>query len=180
VPDDAPVTPADTDFLSFADFAVREAGRRLPELDTDALRLVLMLYRVTSVVTYDLEAAVHRPRGWSWPGFRLMYVLWIGGPMEGKRAAEVSGMSRAAVSALANTLEKQGSLVREPSVHDGRAVTLRLTEAGERAMAEAYLDHNAREQKWAGALTSEETREMARLLGKIAAHADGEWVRRRD
>ncbi|MDI2125199.1 MarR family winged helix-turn-helix transcriptional regulator [Yinghuangia seranimata] len=173
--------PDGVDFLSFVDFAVRRAAARQPGIDTHALRMVLLLNRVSNVVTYDMESAVHRPHGWTWSGFRLLNVLWLAGPTEGKRIAEMSGMSRAAISSLANTLEKQGLVAREPSAHDGRAVTLRLTAQGEAALADTYREQNARERRWADALTPDERETLTALLGKIAQHAaTRDWVRRRD
>lgn len=177
---DGPDAAADVDFLSFVDFAVRRAAELQPGQDGAAQRLVLLLNRVASVVTYDLESAVHRPHGWTWSGFRLLNVLYLAGPTEGKRIAAMSGMSRAAVSSLANTLEKQGLVTREQAAHDGRAVTLRLTPSGEAAMSAAYREHNARERRWADGLTEAECETLTALLGKLAAHATNDWVRRRD
>jgi DNA-binding MarR family transcriptional regulator len=181
VPDPAsPASAEGVDFLSFVDFAVRRAAERQSDIDGAAQRMILLLNRVSNVVTYDLESAVHRPHGWTWSAFRLLNVLWLAGPTEGKRIAEMSGMSRAAISSLANTLEKQGMIAREPAPHDGRAVMLRLTAQGEAALAEAYREHNARERQWADALTPDEQQVFIALLGKLAAHATGDWVRRRD
>ena len=56
------------DFWSFVDFAVERASQELPETDTDAMRLVLMLHRAVGMLVYDLESSVHRPRGLSWAG----------------------------------------------------------------------------------------------------------------
>ena len=94
---DAP-TPAseDLDYWSFIDVAVERTSARLPGIDPQAMRLVLSLYRASNAMVYDLESAVHRPRGWSWPGFRVLFVLWLVAPLEAKRVAQLSGMSRAA------------------------------------------------------------------------------------
>ena len=108
----APAEIEKLDYLSFVDHAIRAASRELSEVDTAAMRLVLTLHRVTNTLVYDLEATVHRPRGWSWPGFRVLFVLWLAGPTEAKRAAELSGMSRAAVSALVKMLERDGLVER--------------------------------------------------------------------
>lgn len=167
------------DFWSFVDVAVERAGTRLPDVDAEAIRLVLTLYRVTNMVVYDLESVVHRPRGWSWPGFRLLFVLWIVGPMEAKRAAELSGMSRQAVSALINTLDRDGLVLRQPAEHDRRAVQLSLTAQGEAVMAEAFTAHNGREQLWAGVLSEDERHTLVRLLGKLGSSASRDDVRRR-
>ena len=164
------------DFWTFVDAAVERAHDRLPELDPEATRLILTLYRVTNMVIYDMESVVHRPRGWSYPGFRLLFTLWIAGPMEAKRAAELSGMSRQAVSALVRTLDRDGLVSKVPAVHDRRAVRLSLTAEGEEAISGAFVTHNERERLWAGSLSEEERDTLARLLAKLGAR---EGVRRR-
>ncbi|WP_245930081.1 MarR family winged helix-turn-helix transcriptional regulator [Allonocardiopsis opalescens] len=166
-------------FWSFVDAAVTRTARQLPGTDTDATRLVLTLYRVTNMVVYDLESSVHRPRGWSWPGFRLLFVLWLAGPLEAGRAAELSGMSRQAVSALTNTLERQGLVSRAPSARDGRSVRLSLTDTGQRAIADAFAAHNERERLWAASLSAEEQATLVRLLGKLGSAAQHSEIRRR-
>lgn len=158
------------DFWSFVDVAVDRAAQRLPGLDADAMRLVLSLYRTSNALVYDLESTVHRPRGWSWPGFRVLFVLWTTGtPLEASRVAQLSGMSRAAVSALVNTLERDGLVTRRAAERDRRAVDLALTADGERALAEAFAAHHERERTWASALTGEETATLTALLTKLMA-----------
>ena len=171
---------AELDFLTFPDHAVREAGRRVPDLDLEAMQLVLMLHRVTNALVYDLESEVHRPAGWSWSGFRLLFALWISGPLDGKTAAALSGMSRAAVSNLVNTLERDGLVSRDQHPEDARAVLLSLTQQGERDLRETFRAHNARESAWASALEPGERRTLVALLGKLADAAHADWVNRRD
>lgn len=158
------------------DVAVERAHERLPQVDPEAMRLILTLYRVSNMLVYDLESVVHRPRGWSYPGFRLLFTLWIAGPMEAKRAAELSGMSRQAVSALVGTLDRDGLVSKVPDERDRRAVRLSLTAKGEEAIESAFVTHNERERLWAGALSAEERETLARLLAKLGAHED---IRRR-
>ena len=156
-------------FWSFIDHAVDRASRELPDLDPLAMRLLLTLHRAANMVVYDLESTVHRPRGWSWPGFRVLFAIWLSGPVEAKKVAELSGMSRAAVSALVNTLERDGLVSRERAPYDGRAVQLRLTEQGRQAITTAFQAHNEREQDWAGSLSAEEQQTLIDLLGKLTA-----------
>ena len=172
--------PPPLDFLTFPEHAVREAGRRVPELDLEAMQLVLLLHRVTNALVYDLESRVHRPAGWSWSGFRLLFAMWISGPLDGKTAAALSGMSRAAVSNLVNTLERDGLVHREPHPDDARAVQLSLTERGEQALRDTFREHNARETAWAGVLSAPERQILVGLLGKLADAAQADWVNRRD
>lgn len=167
-------------FLTFPAHAIEEAGRRVPDLDPMAMEFVLMLHRVTSAVTYDLESSVHRPAGWSWSGFRLLFMLWIAGPVDGPTAMALSGMSRAAVSNLVNTLQRDGLVHRGPNPKDARGVLLSLTAEGMQAFTEAFRSHNQRESAWAAALEPEEREMLTALLGKLAAAAQEGWVRRRE
>jgi DNA-binding MarR family transcriptional regulator len=167
------------DYLSFVDFAVQKATRELGSIDSTAMRLVLTLHRVTSALVYDLESTVHRPRGWSWPGFRVLFVLWLAGPLEAKRVAELAGMSRAAVSALINTLERDGLVDKTRAEHDRRAVQLELTDAGHDAIVGAFEAHNDREQAWAGALSRPEQQILIGLLDKLTHGADDAASRKR-
>ncbi|MFI1337334.1 MarR family winged helix-turn-helix transcriptional regulator [Streptomyces sp. NPDC020845] len=158
-------------FWSFIDHAVARTIRELPDVDPLAMRLVLSLHRAANMLVYDLESTVHRPRGWSWPGFRVLFVAWLTGPVEAKKIAELSGMSRAAVSALVATLEKDGLISKERAPHDKRAVHLSLTEQGLAAITEAFREHNAREQEWAGSLSEDEQTTLITLLEKLTSHS---------
>ncbi|WP_067682890.1 MarR family winged helix-turn-helix transcriptional regulator [Nocardia miyunensis] len=163
---------AQLDYVSSVEFAVEKADRELGPIDPTAMRLVLTLHRVTTALVYDLESSVHRPRGWSWSGFRVLFVLWLGGPLEAKRVAELSGMSRAAVSALVNTLERDGLIEKTRADHDRRAVQLTLTAIGHDAFTGAFPAHNEREQAWAGTLSGPEQETLIGLLDKLMNGAD--------
>jgi len=168
------------DFLSFDRLAVNVIAQRLPDTDTDAMRMVLLLYRVARVVVYDLESTVHRPAGWSWSAFRLMFTLWISGPLESRRAAELTGMSRAAVSSLNKTLSTSGLLESASNAQDGRSFLLSLTGRGRQAIEAAFVKHNRREAEWANLLTPREHRVLNGVLGKLARRAhQQDWVNER-
>jgi DNA-binding MarR family transcriptional regulator len=173
-------SPPPLDFFTFPRHALAEARNRLPGVDTDAMRMILMLYRLTNAVVYDLESSVHRHRGWSWAGFRLQFVLWISGPLEAKQVAALAGMSRAAVSNLVNTLDRAGLVRRETSPTDARAVLLSLTPNGAKQFAAAFRDHNVREREWASLLTRDERRQLITLLEKLLRGAGSDWVNHRD
>jgi DNA-binding MarR family transcriptional regulator len=167
------------DSLSFAGPAIDETAERLPGTDRSAMALVLLLTRVAGGLTYDLESTVHRPAGWSWSAWRLLFTLWISGPVESRRAAELSGMSRAAVSSLANTLSAAGLLDRGHG-SDGRAVILSLSDGGVDAVAETFRTHNARESEWAGLLDPADLAALTAILGRLADAAhEADWVKRR-
>ncbi|WP_236791298.1 MarR family winged helix-turn-helix transcriptional regulator [Amycolatopsis sp. GM8] len=169
----------DLDYLSFVDYAIAKTTAELPKVDAGAMRLGLTLHRLTSALVYDWESTVHRPRGWSWGGFRVLFVLWLAGPLEAKRVAQLSGMSRAAVSALVNTLERDGLVTRTQSEHDRRAVQLALTGAGHEAIISAYEAHNERERAWADALSKPEQTILIGLLEKLTTSSAANEAKRR-
>lgn len=177
---DGPDAVSDLDFLTFVEFAVAKATAELAEIEPVSMRLVLALHRVTDSLVYDLESTVHRPSGWSWAGFRVLFVLWLAGPSDSKTVAKLSGMSRSAVSALVKTLERDGLVTRTQSPADRRSVEVRLTAAGHDAIVSTYTRHNRREQDWTDSLTKPEQLVLIGLLEKIAlGNAARDSVKRR-
>lgn len=174
-----PVERPVLDYLTFVDYAIQKASDELPAVDPVAMRLCLTLHRLTSTLVYDWESTVHRPRGFSWGGFRVLFALWMTGPLEAKRVAQLSGMSRAAVSALVNTLERDGLVSRQQADHDRRAVLLNLTETGHQAISSTFSRHNEREQAWANSLTAAERHMLIGLLEKLATSPAATEAKRR-
>ncbi|PXY22242.1 MarR family winged helix-turn-helix transcriptional regulator [Prauserella muralis] len=171
---------AELDFWSFVDLAKRRLADEYGFRHQLATELLLTLNRAANIVTYDLEASVHRPRGRSWSGFRLLFVTWLAGPLEAKKAAELTGMSRAAVSNLAKTQVADGLLERMPAERDGRSVLLSLTERGRQEMVELFAEQNEREYEWATVLTEAEQRILVMLLDKLVTNRDQFDVRGRN
>ena len=174
-----PMEPDDPDFVTFVDLAVTRVAQQVEDVDSRSLHLVLLLRRATDVVVYDLESAVHRPAGWSFAGFRLMFVLWLAGAMPPSRLDRLTGASRAATSALAKTLEADGLLARRGVAGDRRAVVLDLTDPGRQRLLAAFAEHHAREQARAHRQDDDEQDTLTRLLGKHVAGAGDPAVRSR-
>lgn len=174
-----PAGPEELDYLTFVDYAITKTSAELPKVDPVAMRLCITLHRLTSTLVYDWESTVHRPRGYSWGGFRVLFVLWMAEPLEAKRVAALSGMSRAAVSALVNTLERDGLVSRRQAEHDRRAVLLSLTDAGHKAITSSFEKHNEREQAWANALSKPEQSILIGLLEKLATSDAANEAKRR-
>ena len=158
---------SDLDYWSFVELARERLNEEFPDNDATATKVILTLNRAASLVTYDLESSIHRPRGWSWSAFRMMFVLWLAGPMEPNVAANLTGMSRAAVSNLSNTLIAKELLRKDASAGDKRAVTLSLTPKGLQEIRDAFTEHNRRESRWAAVLTEVEQELLVMLLEKL-------------
>jgi len=166
-------------FLNVVDFAVEMIARRKPHASPLASRLIVDLTRVADVVVYDIESTVHRPQGWSWSAFRVLFTLWLTGPLESRRITTMTGMSRAAVSALIGTLERDGLVTRRPAPSDHRTREVALTDTGLDTVDRVFDEHNEREQLWASTLSVDEQKELARLLEKLSHAVDERGIKTR-
>jgi DNA-binding MarR family transcriptional regulator len=155
------------------EFEVRAAERvaSLPgALDLDTFAATFDLLRLANRVSGDLEARVHGPAGWSMAGFRVMFVVWVGGGLEPRAIARLSGLSRAAVSSVLNTLERDELVVRARESADRRLVTVRLTADGEARLLAAYQRQNRREAELFGGVSRAELRDFTATLRRLLVH----------
>jgi DNA-binding MarR family transcriptional regulator len=129
--------------------------------------LVFNLTRLHHRLSRDFEG-LHRRRGWTWAGFRIMNVLWAVGAAELRDVARLSGASRAAVSSALNTLERDGLVSRMRESADRRLVRLELTEHGRSALREAMREQAGREREWLAALGPTEHQQLSALLAALA------------
>ena len=155
-------------YWSFIDYAIGRAGELFPGIDPQAMHLRLMLHRVARISVYDSITTVHRKHDWSSAGYSLLFTLMIAGQLEFHRVAEMAGMSRATVTAVVRTLEKDGLVQRTHSRRDKRTMLLGLTDKGSAAIASGFLAHHEAEKIWADRLTPPERETLIALLAKIA------------
>lgn len=129
--------------------------------------LVFNLSRLHGRLAKDFEG-LHRRRGWSWAGFRIMNVLWAVGAAELREIARLSGTSRAAISSALNILERDGLVVRVRDRADGRLVRIGLTDRGRAELRDGMREQAERERAWFAALTEENRQLLVDLLGALA------------
>jgi len=153
----------------FERIAVDAVSTAVPDADLDALRVSFDLIRASTRLVQRLEAEVHRDAGWSMAGFRIMFCVWVSGELEPRDIARLSGLSRAAVSSVLNTLERDGLIERFRESDDRRLVTVRLTGDGARRVVAAYRRQNDVEQQFFRALPAGDRRRLARDLAHLLA-----------
>ncbi len=122
----------------FLERATERVAEALPDVDLDVFRLSFILTRASNRFTRHVESVAHRPRGLTTAGLRILFTLWTSGALEAHRIAVLAGLSRASVSSVVNTLERDGRVVRSREHDDRRLVTVSLTPVGEQAVREAY------------------------------------------
>ncbi|MBW4721284.1 MarR family winged helix-turn-helix transcriptional regulator [Saccharothrix obliqua] len=152
------------DYERFARHRIAEIGG-----DAEAFGLSYNVLHLAYVMITDYEALVHREQGWTMPGFRLMFKLWILGPTQPARLADLSGTTRSAMSNLINTLERAGLVERRRDDHDRRVVFVALTEEGRTAVSGVFPHQNAREARWFDVLDPAERAQMVELIRRVVA-----------
>lgn len=164
------VAPGDVAGKDYTDVVVQEARARLPKLNDLAIAVSISLTRLAGSHVSESEARVHRPRGWTWGSFRVLYMIWTFEEVEARHLARLAGVSRQATSTVLGTLENHGLITRErTSTTDRRLVTVRLTPAGTKAIEEAFLEQNRLEVDWFGVLSTEEQEALKGLLDRVTA-----------
>ncbi|MEO1063331.1 MAG: MarR family transcriptional regulator [Actinomycetota bacterium] len=161
------------DARRFESAAVDSVAEAVPGADLDALRASFDLIRASTLLVQRLESEVHREAGWSMAGFRVMFCVWVGGELEPREIARLSGLSRAAVSSVLNTLERDGLVERSRESADRRLVTVRLTDDGAARVVKAYERQNGVERTFFAPLGADGQRTLAADLARVLEH-DGD------
>jgi DNA-binding MarR family transcriptional regulator len=151
-----------------------EVARQYPDLDPSAMDAFLnLLYAGDQVrALMDEHLADH---GISLGRFRILMLLFRDKP-EGcgqvdspAELAEQLGVSRATVTGLLDTLERDGFLRRTESVEDRRQTAVNLTPRGEAFLRRFLPGHFRLIGTIVAELTESERKTLVRLLGKIVA-----------
>ena len=137
------------------------------DADLDLFHLSFVLTRAANRFARHVESSVHRPRGLSTAGFRVLFTLWATGPLESHRIAVLAGLSRASGSSAVNILERDGHVVRSRGHDDRRLVTVSLTPTGEDAVSDAYAGQHEVERDLYAALGTGDREVLARLLESL-------------
>lgn len=157
----------------FRSRAVRTTQERRPDVDPRAIALSLTLARIAATHQYQSERVVHRERGWSYSGFRVLYMIWLSEPVEARDLARFAGVSRQTTSTVLSTLEAAQLVVRrQTSTTDRRLVSVRLTATGRAAVEEAIGAQNELESDWFSVLSAAEQKQLLEMLERVLARID--------
>jgi DNA-binding MarR family transcriptional regulator len=85
--------------------------------------------------------------------------------------AEMAGVTRATMTGLVDTLERDGMVTRKPDPEDRRMLFVELTPRGQEFLGQIMPEHFRRISVLMAALTEPERRTLVRLLGKVADQA---------
>lgn len=148
-----------------------EAAKRFPDLDPSACEVYLHLLRTGDEVFRVCD--VHLGANNISQGRFTVLMLLLDKEHDCPQArtpaelAEMASVTRATMTGLIDTLERDGFVKREPDPKDRRMMSVNLTPAGQ-AFLERFLPaHFRRMASLMACLAEDERKTLVRLLGKV-------------
>lgn len=163
-----------------------EAAREFPDLDPSAAEAFLHLLRTGDEVFAMTERNLTE-HSISHGRFGVLMLLWrstqpraaklmgaedgaCGGPRTPAELADAAGVTRATMTGLIDTLERDGFVKREPDPDDRRMMSVLLTAKGDRFLNEFLPGHFKVIADVMSPLSEAERKSFVRLLTKVQAH----------
>ena len=151
---------------------ILEAVRLHPDLDPSACEAYLNLLRAGDEA-YRRSEAFLSEHNMSPGRFTVMMLLYdkIGGkplPQTPADLAEKAGVTRATITGLIDTLERDGLVTREHDSGDRRMMLVHLTPKGHSTLREVLPGHFKQMAAQMASLTEHERKTLVRLLNKVA------------
>jgi len=149
-----------------------EASKLFPDLDPSACEAFMHLLRTSDDVSRAM-ATLASEHGISQGRFVVLLLLMRqqfqkeGNSLTPAELAEKSNVTRATITGLVDTLERDGFVRREPDPKDRRMMSVILTESGEAFMQRYLPVHFRRITELMISLDSSERAILVRLLNKI-------------
>ena len=163
-----------------------EAAKEFPAHDPSAAEAFQQLLRAGDEV-FDVTERNMSDHDISHGRFSVLMLLWrsvqpraakllgadecVPGPRTPAELAEAAGVTRATMTGLVDTLERDGFVKREPDPDDRRMMSVRLTRAGERFLRDFLPGHFQAITALMSPLSETERKTLVRLLGKVQHRA---------
>lgn len=152
-----------------------EAAKQFPGLDPSACEVFLHLLRTGDEAFRVTEDHFHA-KGLSQGRFTVLMLLYDKtcgqtNVLTPAQLAEKAGVTRATMTGLIDTLERDDMVTRRPDPADRRQLSVELTPRGVGFLNKILPEHFRRIAALMSVLSESERRTMVRLLGKIAGQA---------
>lgn len=154
-----------------------EASREFPDLDPSATEVFLNLLRTGDEAFRVVQAHLDQHEI-THGGFSVLMALW--GCRSGNKGdselspaalAERTGVTRATMTGLVDTLERDGLVRRIPDQNDRRMMIVELTAQGEKRLLAILPDHFRRMAWLMAPLAENERKVLVSLLTKVLRRA---------
>jgi len=152
-----------------ADVLERVSG--LP-VNLAALSVMSNIWRVSQLMRQNIEQDVLKKHNLTWASFSTLFIVWIWEPIEMGAIAESQSVGRSTITSTVSLLEKRGLCSRDHVDGNRRSVVVTLTSEGKALVEAVFPEFNRHEERFASALTEDESEVLAGLLRKMIAHQD--------
>jgi DNA-binding MarR family transcriptional regulator len=139
-----------------------------PDADILATEAVMNTIR-TADLLFDKIGKVLRPLGVSSAGGLVLGLLRDHGSLSPSEIGERLIVTRATVTGLLDSLEKNGLVKRTPNPQDRRGLMIEITSAGLKILAKVRTVVHAEEKRWMSALDERELKKLISLLHVVQA-----------
>lgn len=152
-----------------------EAAKQFPDLDPSATEVFLHLLQAGDEAFRVVEAHLGA-HSISQGRFMVLMLLFNKGthcphPRTPAELADLSRVTRATMTGLVDTLERDGLVKREPDLNDRRMMSVNLTPKGLALLEKILPKHFQRMAELMAPLSEDERKTLVQLLTKISQRA---------
>jgi len=163
-----------------------EASKEFPDLDPSAVEAFLHLL-LTGDDVFAVSERNLTEHGISHGRFGVLMLLWrsnqprtgeavgegdcLVGPRTPAELADAAGVTRATMTGLVDTLERDGLVKREPDPNDRRMMSVVLTPKGEKFLHNFLPGHFKLISSLMATLSESERKSLVNLMVKVQQHA---------
>lgn len=156
-----------------------ECAQRFPELDPSACEVFLHLLRAGDEAFRVIDTHF-QSKGLSQGRFTVLMLLLdkssgTSASLTPAQLADMSGVTRATMTGLIDTLERDGMVTRNPDPGDRRMLLVELTAKGMEFLAQMLPEHFRRIGVLMSPLNEDERATLVRILGKITTEASSSF-----
>jgi DNA-binding MarR family transcriptional regulator len=148
-----------------------DSAKQFPSLDPSAAEVYLHLLRTSDEVfrATDAHLSAHRMSQGRFTVLMLLLDKATNQPHARTPAelADLAGVTRATMTGLVDTLEKDGFVRRDPDPHDRRMMSVALTAEGHGFLGRFLPEHFQRIAAMMARLSESERRLLVSLLGRV-------------
>lgn len=115
-----------------------------------------------------LERGVLDSYGLTWSGFVTLWVIWIWGTPEARQVAHETGLAKATLSGVLNTLETSKLITRKQNKEDKRIILISLTAKGSKLIEKVYPEVQQAARDITQQVGKENLRDLANFLAALS------------
>jgi DNA-binding MarR family transcriptional regulator len=137
------------------------------KIDFKSMEVISNLFRAANSARNHFEREVLKRHGLSWTGFVVLWVVWVWDTIETREIAIEVGTSKATLSGVLKTLERDGLIVKNQSKIDRRLMLVSMTKNGKKLMKNIFPKFNKQEIYLTSSLNSSTKKAMADALRSV-------------